>query len=151
MNAKNLKKSSLKIVVKAEQLFNAKLDLENQEKIVDECTALIDGDGLGSPFGSNNRNQTTVIYDGSEMEWSIELSGEKGDENYEVVLDSIKQGSSGFFTKLYKENGDIIGTVTTNPNFDGKEEPYTILFHIAKKGSEDTVILPIDPRLRVKQ
>ena len=150
MNAENQKISSLNIVVKAEQLFKEKLTPETQEKIIDKYTSLTDGNGFGSPFGSNNKKQLTVIYEASEMVWSISLSDNEGDKGYEVVLDSIDQGKSGFFTKISKEDGKIVGQVTTNPDFDGKEENYTIKFHVTK-GKESTPILPIDPKLQIRK
>lgn len=150
MNAENPIISSLNIVVKAEQLFKEKLTPETQEKIIDKYTSLTDGNGFGSPFGSNNKKQLTVIYEASEMVWSIALSDKVGDKGYEVVLDSIDQGKSGFFTKISKVDGKIVGQVTTNPDFDRKEENYTIKFHIAK-GKESTPILPIDPKLQIRR
>ncbi len=153
MNAENSKTSSLKIVVKAKALFEAKWDKENQEQIIDTCIALIDGDGLGSPFGSKNKDQTTVVYLGYEMKWSIELAEKYGeDKGYTVVLDSIKQGSPGDFIKTpIKTNaeGVLVGHVSTNKDHVGKDEHYTINFHISK-GLVETDILPIDPRLKMK-
>ena len=150
MNAEIPKTSSLNIIVKAEQLFKENFTPETQEQIIDEYTAFVDGNGLGSPFGSSKKNQLTVIYEASEMIWSISVSEEEGDKDYEVVLDSIDQGRSGFFTKISKIDGKIVGRVTENPEFNDKEESYTIKFHIVKDG-ESTIVLPIDPKLQVRK
>ena len=152
MNAENSKESNLEIIVKAEKLFNKKNSIDS-ENTMDECTDLITNHGTDSPYGNKNKDQTTNVTEGSQMVWSISLSGEKGDKDYTVILDSIKQGDSGFFTKIAKVNDTtIVGDVTINKNFKGKVEPYTILFHIAKKGtSEDSNVLTIDPRIRINQ
>ncbi|MCA0153070.1 hypothetical protein [Winogradskyella vincentii] len=143
--------SRLQIKVKAKQLFNAQLNLKGeklQEKI-DQFTELTTNNGLGSPYGGKNKDQNTDIQLGSKMIWSISISKEKGDEDYAVLLDSIVNSNSGFFNKITKENGNFVGEVTTNRDFIDKGEEYIINFHI-QKGDETSVVLPIDPRLKIK-
>ena len=160
MNENYPKNRKLKIVVKAKKLFKEIQKIKNpkdQEKIIDQCTALIEDGGLGSEFGDKNRDFITTIFEGFEMEWSSELSDKtEKDDGYKVVLDSVKQdlkrGESGFFTEnpIPAEKGKITGYVSGNISQDGQEEDYTIYFHITK-GLETTIILPIDPKLQIRQ
>ena len=74
--------STLQIEVKAKQLFKAQLDLKGeklQDKI-DQFTDLTTNEGLGSSYGDKNKNQSTDIFLGSIMTWSIVVSKEKGEE-----------------------------------------------------------------------
>ncbi len=155
-------KSSLVIVVMADKLFNAiekGMPPEKLEALIDECTALDNPNGLGSTFREPNKNQTTDVYKGDRMEWSISTlyeEDEKIHQEYKVELKSVKQdikpGTTGFFTKnpLYPEDGIIEGIVTGIRVSDGQEESYTIYFSITKD-KETKGPLPIDPRLKINQ
>ena len=84
------------------------------------------------------------------MTWNIEMSKDKSNVGFSVYLDSIKEEGSGFFKKITKVGNSINGIVTSNPGMIGKTENYIINFYI-KKGDEISQILPIDPRIRIKQ
>ena len=149
----------LQIFVKAKELFNAKIDPSNQEKVIDDCIALVENGGLGNEFGDKNRDFMTAIYDGFNMKWSIELSDKKEKlEGYKVVLESIskngKPGNPSFFTKnpIYpNKEGNIVGTVSGDNIPDKREEDYTIYFRVTKGPNFTTPVLPIDPKLQIRK
>jgi hypothetical protein len=162
MNNPQNPKSSLKVVVMAAELFNKineRLTPEELEKLIDEYVKLDNPNGLGSPFRAPNKIQTTDVYKGDIMEWSISTLYNEGglDQDYKVVLDlvnqDVKKGSTGFFTEnplKPNANGNIVGEVLNSHIPNDSEENYTIFFHITK-GAESTKLLPIDPRIRIKQ
>lgn len=63
------------------------------EKLIDEYVELVNPNGLGSPFKQPNKNQTTEVYKGKTMLWSINtLYGEGGvDQDYTVAIDLVNQ------------------------------------------------------------
>ena len=132
------KNRNLTIIVKADQLFNSRYNNPTErEKVVDDCTSLLDDEGLESAYGDNNRNFTTIIYMDYNMIWNIALDDPSGnDKDYRVHLVDITQDSAeSFFTQKVLEperDGKIYGKVVDNPSLDHKEEEYTIHFYVSK-------------------
>ncbi|WP_323788907.1 hypothetical protein [Psychroserpens sp.] len=165
MKTETEKKSELQIVVDAAQLFEKEITQENQEELINKYVELIDPNGTGSPFGAPNKDQETVIYEGSEMTWSITTL--KPDEkdidgvgNYLSFLESMVQEvnpeeSKGFFKEGLKidVNGknQIVGHVLTDDSVkDGDHERYILRFHITK-GDLFKDSMTIDPKLLIKK
>lgn len=165
MDFENAKHSTLVIVVDATQLFLQKITQQNQEQIINKYVALMDPNGFGSPFGQPNKDQTTVIYEGGEMLWSIttlvEYEGDiAGKSNYKVILENMVQevdskNSKGFFKEGIKidvnKNNQILGHVETDHSVKDKaEERYFIRFHMLQ-GDEIKYTMTIDPKLQIRK
>ncbi|WP_353780000.1 hypothetical protein [Winogradskyella sp. 3972H.M.0a.05] len=150
------KNRNLTIIVKANQLFNSHYQNPTErDKVIDNCTSLLDDEGLESAYGDNNRNFTTIIYMDYNMIWEIALADPSGkDKDYKVHLVDITQDSAeSFFTQKVlrpERDGNIYGKVVDKINLDGKEEDYTIHFYVSK-GRESSPVLPIDPKLQIRK
>lgn len=159
MNAKanNSKNSSLVITVLASKLYGLVMDnpIIDLKKIIDDCTELTDNRGYGSMYGADNHNYTTDVYKSGEMVWSIELDPDHDESGYGVALDFVFQETKPFFLTenpiKVNDDGLITGKVSTDVDPNSPPESYTINFHVTKKGSKATRVLPIDPKLQIRK
>ena len=119
---------------------------------IDDCVAITDDSGFGSPYRSPKKDFETEVYPGKKVKWTI---ANQNVSRIVVMLHSVSHNPTKGNPYYFDHNplnvgkdGSVEGTIMNLGNLP--DDNYTINFILKNLDTDEKRTYPIDPKLKIR-